>query len=82
MARNFELQGDSVGIVWMWNLDHALGPRECLNRWDDVMLFQSIFNKVAPRLEGMIDPRTNTPWSSYLTRDGKIGPHTRAAITA
>ena len=82
MACYFELKNSGVGIVWLWNTDLPIGPPDCANKWDDVMLFQSLFNKVAPKLDGMIDPRTNTPWASYLTRDGKIGPHTRAAIKA
>ena len=81
MARYFELQGGSVGLAWMWNLDGAIGPN-CSNVWDDVLLFQCLFNGVAPSLDKLVDPRTKRPWVGYLVRDGIFGGNTKAAITA
>ena len=81
MARYFEFTGGSVGLAWAWNLDSAIGPN-CANLWDDVMLFQCLFNGAAPSLNKLVDPRTKRPWAGYLVRDGKFGPITKAAVEA
>lgn len=79
MARYFELEQGAVGLAWIWNIDLAIGPG-MPNAWDDVMLFQDMFNRVAASLDGLYDARQKKPWTHYLTVDGICGPDTRSAI--
>ena len=79
MARYFELSGNEVGINWLFNVSHPVGPK-CANRRDDVMLVQHAINTLLPHLElKKPDGKTIT---AYLVRDGYFGRATREAIAA
>jgi hypothetical protein len=79
VAQYFELQRDSVDLAWIWNVSAPVTPRAYSGR-ADVMLVQHALNTVMVPLH--LRDEHGKPITSYLTRDGYIGPKTSTAILA
>ena len=79
MAQYFELERGSIDLAWIWNVSQNVTPRAYSLR-PDVMLVQHAINSVMARLQ-LRDEHGNLI-TSYLTRDGYLGPKTNAAILA
>jgi peptidoglycan hydrolase-like protein with peptidoglycan-binding domain len=74
-----EFDGQGPGLAWIWNVSGPVSPR-AYSRRPDVMLVQHALNTLLSPL-GLKDD-TGAPITSYLKRDGYIGPKTNEAIAA
>jgi hypothetical protein len=79
MARYMELDQSQQDLAWIWNVSGPVSPRVYSQR-ADVMLVQHALNTLMAPLH-LKDDR-GVQITSYLNRDGYIGPKTNAAITA
>jgi peptidoglycan hydrolase-like protein with peptidoglycan-binding domain len=79
MARYMELDQSSQDLAWIWNVSGPVSSRVYSQR-PDVMLVQHAINTLMAPLHLKDDRGADI--TSYLTRDGYIGPKTNAAIAA
>jgi hypothetical protein len=79
MARYMELDQTSQDLAWIWNVSGPVSPRVFSQR-PDVMLVQHALNTLMSPLQ-LKDDR-GVEITSYLKRDGYIGPKTTALIAA
>ena len=73
MAYYMEFDGQSPGLAWIWNISGPVSPR-AYSRRPDVMLVQHALNTLMSPL-GLKDDK-GSPITSYLKRDGYMGPKT------
>jgi hypothetical protein len=79
MAQYFELERGSIDLAWIWNVSGSVTPR-AYSRRPDVMLVQHAINSVMAPLQ--LRTEHGELITSYLVRDGYMGPKTNAAILA
>jgi hypothetical protein len=79
MARYYELTKGAVGLAWIWNLSHAVGPG-CANAKGDVMLVQHALNTITVHF-GLTDAK-GKPLMGRIVREGKFNDETAEAILA
>jgi hypothetical protein len=79
MAYYMEMDQPGQDLAWIWNVSGTVSPRAYSQR-PDVMLVQHALNTLLAPLHLKNDQGVEI--TSYLKRDGYIGPKTNAAIAA
>jgi hypothetical protein len=78
VAQYFEL-AEPIVVAWIWNVSGAVSPFQ-YSRRPDVMLVQHAINCLMGHCDLLDDHGQRI--TSYLARDGYMGPKTNAAIGA